>query len=180
MKETKGRLVAHPGRLAIVISRFNEMITKNLLYGALDTLNRYGIQESQIQVVWVPGAFEIPLIASQLALKKEFEAIICLGAVIKGATPHFDYVCSQTAAGIAQVSSHYQLPVIFGLLTTHTIEQAIERSGTKAGNKGAEAAQVALEMIDILEQLKINTDVSPLPCVTHLNSASERGLQTKV
>jgi 6,7-dimethyl-8-ribityllumazine synthase len=180
MKETKGRLVAHAGRLAIVVSRFNELITKNLLHGALDILTRYGMQEQQIHIVWVPGAFEIPLIANKLALKKEFEAIICLGAVIRGATPHFDYVCNQVASGISHVSSTHQIPVIFGILTTNTIEQAIERAGTKAGNKGAEAAQTALEMIDIIDQLKIEIEPSPLPYVTHINSASERGLQTKV
>ena len=180
MNEIKGRLVANEGGLAIVVSRFNEMITKNLLHGALDILTRYGVQNDQIDIVWVPGAFEIPFIANQLALKKEFEAIICLGAVIQGATPHFDYVCSQVASGVSQVALTHQLPVIFGVLTTHTIEQAVERAGTKSGNKGAEAAQAALEMINIVNRLNAPKDVSPLPYVTHINSASERGLQTKV
>lgn len=180
MKDIKGRLTGIDGQIAIIVSRFNELITKNLLSGALDILHRSGIEDSQIQIVWVPGAFEIPLIANQLALKNTYKAIICLGAVIQGATPHFDFVCSQAAAGISQVALNHHLPVIFGILTTNTIEQAIERSGTKAGNKGSEAAQTAIEMISIMQQINEPVDVSPLPYVTHINSASERGLQTKV
>jgi len=180
MKEIKGRLVAPQGHLAIVVARFNDMITKNLLQGCLDTLQRYGVHDNQIQVIWVPGAFEIPLIAQQLAAKKEFKAIICLGAVIRGSTPHFDYVAGQAASGIAKISLDYQLPVVFGVLTTDTIEQAIERAGTKAGNKGSDAAQTALDMMNLIEQLQNKEEAFPLPYVTHLHSPSERGLQTKV
>lgn len=154
MKEYKGRLIAHPVKIAIVISKFNEMITKSLLQGALDGLDRFGIPSEQITIAWTPGAYEIPLIAKQLASTNHYDAIICLGAVIRGATPHFDYVAGHAASGIAQVGMEANLPVIFGVLTTDTIEQAIERAGTKAGNKGYDAALAAIEMIDLMRQLK--------------------------
>ncbi len=153
MKEYKGQYKASPGAIAIVVSRFNELITKSLLEGSLDCLKRFGYDQSAITVVWTPGAFEIPLVAKQLSNSGQFKAIICLGAVIQGDTPHFDHICAQTASGIASVALSASIPVIFGVLTTHTIEQAIERSGTKAGNKGFEAALNAIEMIDLLSKL---------------------------
>jgi 6,7-dimethyl-8-ribityllumazine synthase len=155
MKETKGLLRYSQGSIAIVVARFNELITKSLLEGALDFLERSGMPSDQIHVVWVPGAFEIPLIAKQLAASKQFDAIICLGAIIRGATAHFDYVAGQAAAGVAKIALESDLPVIFGVLTTDTIEQAIERAGTKAGNKGSEAAAAALEMMNLIDQLSL-------------------------
>ena len=154
MQEYKGRLIAEHIRIGIVISRFNELITKSLLQGALEGLERYGIPHNTISVVWVPGAFEIPLAAKQMALTGRYDSVICLGAVIRGATPHFDYVAGQVASGIAQVSLEVNLPVIFGVLTTDTIEQALERAGTKSGNKGLDAVQTAIEMVNVLRQLK--------------------------
>ena len=158
MKEIIGRLVAQESksemRFAIVVSRFNELITKSLLEGATDCLLRLGIKDSAITVVKVPGAFEIPLVAQEMAQTKNYDAVICLGAVIKGATPHFEYVASSCTSSIAQIALNQKIPVIFGVLTTDTIEQAIERAGTKAGNKGYEAAQTAVEMVDILRQLR--------------------------
>ncbi len=161
MKEYKGRLIAHQIRIGIVVAHFNELVTKSLLNGALEGLQRYGIPESHITVAWVPGSYEIPLVAKQLALTGQVDAVVCLGAVIRGATAHFDYVAGQTASGIAHVSLETNLPIIFGVLTTDTIEQAIERAGTKAGNKGFEAVQAAIEMIDLLRQIKgENTSLS--------------------
>ena len=154
MKEYKGRLIASQKRIGIVVARFNELITKSLLEGALEGLERFGMPQSNITVAWAPGSFEIPLIAKQLAQTGQVDAVICLGAIIRGATAHFDYVASQTASRIAHIALETNLPIIFGVLTTDTIEQAIERAGTKAGNKGFESAQTALEMIDLLEQLK--------------------------
>lgn len=154
MKEYKGKLTNSNVRIGIVVARFNEMITHSLLQGAIDTLERHGIPSQSISIAWVPGAFEIPLIAKQMAHSGQFDAIICLGAVIRGATPHFDYVAGQTASGVAALSLETNLPIIFGVLTTDTIEQAIERAGTKAGNKGGDAALTALEMIDLLKQLQ--------------------------
>ncbi|WP_079989484.1 6,7-dimethyl-8-ribityllumazine synthase [Candidatus Protochlamydia phocaeensis] len=154
MKEYKGKLTTAQPRIGIVIARFNEMITKSLLEGALDSLERFSVPNQAITVAWVPGAFEIPLAAQQLAHSGQYDAIICLGAVIRGATPHFDYVAGQVSSGIARLSLDLQLPIIFGVLTTDTIEQAIERAGTKAGNKGAEAAQTAIEMIDLIKQIQ--------------------------
>lgn len=163
MVEFKGRLIAsNHVRIGIVIARFNELITKSLLQGALDALERYGINKDSIDIAWVPGAYEIPLIAKQMALTNNYEAIICLGAVIRGATPHFDYVAGQAASGIAQVSLETNLPVIFGVLTTDTIEQALERAGTKAGNKGFDAAQTAIEMIDVLHQVNEHSSQSSI------------------
>jgi len=140
-------------RFAIVVSRFNVFITQKLLEGALDVLRRHFVKEEQIYVTWVPGAFEIPLVAKKLAETKKFDAVICLGAIIRGATPHFEYVAAEASKGVAQVMLETGVPVIFGILTTDTIEQAIERAGTKAGNKGAEAAFAALEMVNLLKVL---------------------------
>ena len=140
-------------KIAIVLSRFNDAIGKNLLDGAIDGLKRHGVSEDAVTLVKVPGAFEIPLAASRLAESKEYSAVICLGAVIRGATGHYEYVAGQMASGIAQVSLSTGIPVVFGVLTTDTIEQAVERAGTKAGNKGTDAALTALEMIDLLKQI---------------------------
>ncbi len=140
-------------RLAIVVSRFNQFITERLLEGALDTLQRQGVDLDQVTVVRCPGAFEMPLVARTLARSGRYDAIICLGAVIRGATSHFEYVAGSAAQGLARTMLDTEVPVIFGLLTTDTIEQAIERAGTKAGNKGAEAALTALEMIDLMRKL---------------------------
>lgn len=139
--------------LAIVVSRFNVFITQKLLEGAIDVLRRHQVSEENIYIAWVPGAFEIPLVAKKLAGSKRFDAVICLGAIIRGATPHFDYVAAEASKGIAQVMLETEVPVIFGILTTDTIEQAIERAGTKAGNKGAEAAFTALEVANLLRKI---------------------------
>jgi 6,7-dimethyl-8-ribityllumazine synthase len=153
MPTYEGRLDATGLRIALLASRFNETITKSLLEGALSALRRHGLDDASITVAWVPGAFELPMTAKRLADSGEFDAIVCLGAVIRGATSHYDYVCSQAAAGIARVALDTGVPVIFGVLTTETIEQAIERSGTKAGNKGFDSAVAAIEMADLLRQL---------------------------
>lgn len=153
-KEYKGHLIANKMSLALVVARFNDLITKSLLSGALEALERYAIPEEKITLAWVPGSFEIPLVAQQLALTKKYDAIICLGAVIRGSTPHFEYVASQVSSGLAQLSLQHQLPFIFGILTTDTLEQAIERAGTKGGNKGFEAVQSAIEMVDLLRQIR--------------------------
>lgn len=154
MKEYKGKLQAKNVKIGIVVARFNEMITRQLLQGALDALDRFDVPTDSITVTWVPGAYEIPLAAKYMALSGSYDAIICLGAVIRGATPHFDYVAGEAASGIARVSSETNLPVIFGVLTTDTIEQALERAGTKCGNKGYDAALTAIEMIDLIRQLR--------------------------
>ncbi|CEO25672.1 MAG: 6,7-dimethyl-8-ribityllumazine synthase [Paeniclostridium sordellii] len=148
----EGKLVAEGLKIGIVVGRFNEFIVSKLLGGALDGLKRHGVDENNIDVAWVPGAFEIPLIAKKMAKNEKYDAIICLGAVIKGSTPHFDYVCAEVSKGIASVSLSSEKPVIFGVLTTDTIEQAIERAGTKAGNKGYDAAVTAIEMANLLKQ----------------------------
>ena len=153
MPTYEGRLDATGLRIAVLASRFNETITKSLLEGALSALRRHGLDDASITVAWVPGAFELPMTAKRLAESGEYDAIVCLGAVIRGATTHYDYVCSQAAAGIARVSLDTGVPVIFGVLTTENIEQAIERSGTKAGNKGFDSAVAAIEMADLLRQL---------------------------
>ncbi len=145
----EGRLIGQSGRFAIVVSRFNELIGKQLLAGALDALRRHGVEDERIAVAWVPGSFEIPLVAKRLA-GRGFDAVICLGAVIRGATSHYDHVAGGVAAGIAAVSLETGIPVIFGVLTTDTIEQAIERAGTKAGNKGFDAAVTAIETVNVL------------------------------
>jgi len=153
LKNIEGDLIAKGKNFAVVVSRFNDFITKKLLEGCLDTLIRHGVKDEDIEVVWVPGAFEIPVIAKRIALKKKFDAIICLGTVIRGATPHFDYVASEVSKGVAQVSLESGLPVIFGVVTAETIEQAIERAGTKDGNKGKDAAMNAIEMANLLAKL---------------------------
>jgi 6,7-dimethyl-8-ribityllumazine synthase len=153
MPTYEGRLDATGLRIALLASRFNETITKSLLEGALSALRRHGLDDASITIAWVPGAFELPMTAKRLADSGEFDAIVCLGAVIRGATTHYDYVCGQAAAGIARVALDTGVPVIFGVLTTENIEQAIERSGTKAGNKGFDAAVAAIEMADLLRQL---------------------------
>lgn len=153
MKIIEGKLVSNNARVAIVAARFNEFIVSKLVSGALDTLLRHEVAEDNISVAWVPGAFEIPLIAKRLAESKKYDAVICLGAVIRGSTSHYDYVCSEVSKGIAQASMQSGVPVMFGVLTTDNIEQAIERAGTKAGNKGSDCALGALEMIDLLQNI---------------------------
>lgn len=150
----EGNLVGTGLKIAIVAGRFNEFITGRLVEGALDTLRRHGVNEEDIAVAKVPGAFEIPLAAQQLAASGKYDAVITLGAVIRGATAHFDYVCAEAAKGVAKASADTGVPVMFGVITTDTIEQAIERAGTKAGNKGAESATAAIEMANLLRQLK--------------------------
>lgn len=151
MKIYEGNLVAQNLKVGIVVGRFNEFIVSKLLGGAIDGLKRHGMTEEDIEIAWVPGAFEIPLVAKKMANTKKYDAVICLGAVIKGSTPHFDYVCAEASKGIASVSLNTEIPVIFGVLTTDTIEQAIERAGTKAGNKGYDAAMTAIEMANLLK-----------------------------
>lgn len=153
MKMYEGKLVAEGLKFGIIVGRFNEFIGGKLLTGALDGLKRHGVEEDDIEIAWVPGAFEIPLTAKKMAKSKKYDAVICLGAVIRGATPHFDYVSNEVSKGIASVSLETEIPVIFGVLTTDTIEQAIERAGTKAGNKGYDAAVAAIEMANLLRQL---------------------------
>lgn len=153
MNTYEGNLVANDIKIGIVVARFNEFITSKLLSGALDNLKRENVNEKDIEIAWVPGAFEIPLIAKKLANTQKYDAIITLGAVIKGSTPHFDYVCSEVSKGVAQISLQSELPVIFGVLTTNNIEEAIERAGTKAGNKGADAAFSAIEMINLIKEI---------------------------
>lgn len=149
----EGTYVARDASFAIVVSRFNSFITEKLLQGAIDALTRHEADMDRVTVAWCPGSFEIPLVSKKLAESGAYDAIICLGAVIRGATPHFDLVASQVGRGVAQVSMETGVPVIFGVLTTDTIEQAIERAGTKSGNKGAEAAVSAIEMVNLLRQL---------------------------
>ncbi len=153
IKTFEGNLVADGLKFGIVLSRFNEFITGKLLTGALDSLQRHGVEKENIEIVWVPGAFEIPLAAQKMAKSQKYDAVICLGAVIRGNTPHFDYVCAEVSKGIANVSLATGLPVIFGVLTTESIEQAIERAGTKAGNKGSDAAVSAIEMANLLRKI---------------------------
>jgi 6,7-dimethyl-8-ribityllumazine synthase len=150
----EGKLVGENIKVAIVAGRFNEFITGKLVSGAMDALVRHGVDEESIDIVWVPGAFEIPLIAQKAAAGDRYDAVICLGAVIRGATPHFDYVCAEVSKGVAQVSLKTEKPVIFGIVTTDSIEQAIERAGTKSGNKGFEAGVTAIEMINLLRNFK--------------------------
>ncbi|MCG1013313.1 6,7-dimethyl-8-ribityllumazine synthase [Tepidanaerobacter sp. GT38] len=152
-KIIQAKLTAENLRFGIVVSRFNEFITKKLLEGALDCLVRHGAQDEAIEVYWVPGSFEIPLTAKIIAESGRFDAVICLGAVIRGATPHFDYVAAEVSKGIALVSLETKVPTIFGVLTTDTIEQAVERAGTKAGNKGWDAALTAIEMANLKKLL---------------------------
>jgi 6,7-dimethyl-8-ribityllumazine synthase len=153
MKILEGRIDASGLKVAIIVSRFNEFITNKLLGGALDCLKRNNAKEEDITVIWVPGSFEIPPVAKKIAESEKYDSIICLGAVIRGATPHFDYVAAEVSKGVAQISLGSKMPVIFGVLTTDTIEQAIERAGTKSGNKGFDAALSAIEMANIYKQI---------------------------
>ena len=154
MKFYEGKLVSKDIKIGIVAGRFNEFIVSKLLGGALDGLKRHGVDENNIEIAWVPGAFELPLIAKKMAQNDKYDAVICLGAVIKGSTPHFDYVCAEASKGIASVSLSTEKPVIFGVLTTDTIEQAIERAGTKAGNKGYDCAVGAIEMVNLIRKIE--------------------------
>lgn len=154
MKTFEGKVVSQGIKIGIVAGRFNEFITSKLLSGALDGLVRHDVQEDDIHIAWAPGAFEIPLIASKMAHSGKYDAVICLGAVIRGATNHYDYVCSEVAKGIAATSLESGVPVLFGILTTENIEQAIERAGTKAGNKGYDSALSAIEMVNLLRELE--------------------------
>jgi 6,7-dimethyl-8-ribityllumazine synthase len=153
MKTSEGQLIIRDERIAIIAARFNESIVDNLINGALDALKRHGAGDNQLQLVRVPGAYELPLAAQRLAKSRQADGIVALGAVIRGATPHFDYVCSECASGLSRVSLEYDVPIGFGVLTCDTIEQALERAGTKAGNKGADAAMAVVEMIGLLQQL---------------------------
>ena len=153
MRTFEGKFDGRDVKIAIVAGRFNEFITSKLVGGALGVLKRNDVSEESIDIAWVPGAFEIPLIAKKLANTQKYDAIITLGAVIKGSTPHFDYVCAEVSKGVAQISLQSELPVIFGVLTTNNIEEAIERAGTKAGNKGADAAFSAIEMINLIKEI---------------------------
>ncbi len=155
MKTYEGNLFSEKIKVGIVVSRFNEFITSKLLSGALDCLKRHNVEENDVETAWVPGAFEIPLIASKMAKSGKYDAVICLGAVIRGSTSHYDYVCSEVSKGIAQVSLSSGIPVMFGILTTDNIEQAIERAGTKAGNKGFDCAQGAIEMVNLIRSMEI-------------------------
>jgi 6,7-dimethyl-8-ribityllumazine synthase len=155
IRTINGDLVARDLRFAIVASRFNEYIVDSLIRGAVDALLRHGAGEKQIEVIRVPGAFDLPFVVRKVAASKRFDAVVALGAVIRGATPHFDYVAGQCAAGLARAADETGVPVAFGVLTTETIEQAIERAGTKAGNKGADAALCALELANLLKRLDV-------------------------
>ena len=154
MRVLEGKVVAQGIRVGIVAARFNEFITSKLVGGALDGLKRHDVKEEDIDVAWVPGAFESPLIASKMAKSKKYDAVICVGAVIRGSTSHYDYVCSEVSKGIANVSLNSDIPVMFGVLTTDNIEQAIERAGSKAGNKGYECATGAIEMVNLIRALE--------------------------
>lgn len=154
MKNIEGTFVAPQGKFALVVGRFNSFVVESLVEGAIDALTRHGVNKDDITIIRAPGAFELPLVAQKIAQRDEFAAIIALGAVIRGGTPHFEYVAGECTKGLAQVSLSYDVPVSFGVLTVDSIEQAIERSGTKAGNKGAEAALSALEMVSLLAQLE--------------------------
>ena len=154
MQIIEGNLHIKSAKIAIVAARFNSLITKQLIEGAKDGLLRHGVEEDDITLAWVPGAYEVPLLAKVLADSQKYDAIICLGAVIRGSTPHFDFVANEAAKGIAHVSMATNLPIVFGILTTDSIEQAIERAGTKAGNKGFDAAMTAIEMINVINMVK--------------------------
>ena len=156
MKVLEGNLVAEGLKIGIVAARFNEFIVSKLIGGAEDALKRHGVREEDIELAWVPGSFEIPLIAQKMANSKKYDAVICLGAVIKGSTSHYDYVCAEVSKGIATVSLNSNIPVMFGVLTTDSIEQAIERAGTKAGNKGFDVAVSAIEMCNVIKTLENN------------------------
>ena len=153
MNILEGKVVAEGMKVGIVVARFNEFITSKLLSGAIDGLVRHDVKEDDVDVAWVPGAFEIPLVASKMAKSRKYDAVICLGAVIRGSTSHYDYVCNEVSKGIATVSLSSGLPVLFGVLTTDNIEQAIERAGTKAGNKGYDVAVSAIEMVNLFKNM---------------------------
>ena len=159
MVKYEGKLVNKDAKYGIVVARFNEFINSKLLEGALDVLKRHGIAQEQIDIAWVPGAFEIPLIAQKMADQEKYDSIICLGTVIRGSTSHYDYVCSEVSKGIAHVSLNTGIPVMFGVLTTENIEQAIERAGTKAGNKGFEVATGAIEMVNLINEISIKGNI---------------------
>ncbi len=152
-KVIQGTMNATGKKIGIVVSRFNEFITSKLIEGAVDTLVRHGVKEEQIEIVWVPGAFEIPAVSRKLVKKKKYDALICLGSVIRGDTPHFDYIAAEVSKGVASVGFESEIPVVFGVLTTDNIEQAIERAGSKAGNKGADAATAAIELMSLYQQI---------------------------
>ncbi len=154
MKIFEGKFVSKDIKIGVVAARFNEFITSKLLSGALDGLKRHEVSENDIDIAWVPGAFEIPLIASKMAKSGKYDAVICLGAVIRGNTTHYDYVCSEVSKGIANISLNSDIPVMFGVLTTENIEQAIERAGTKAGNKGFDCAISAIEMVNLIREIE--------------------------
>ncbi|MDR1952275.1 MAG: 6,7-dimethyl-8-ribityllumazine synthase [Elusimicrobiota bacterium] len=154
MKVISGQLNGQGKKIVLLVSRFNEFITQKLIGGAEDMLKRHGVKDDDISVVWTPGAFEIPAAAKKLSDSGKFDAIICLGCVIRGATPHFEYVSAEAAKGIAAIGMNSKIPIIFGILTTENIEQAIERAGTKSGNRGADAALTAIEMIDLYSQIQ--------------------------
>ncbi len=153
MNIIEGKLISREAKIGIIVSRFNEFIGSKLLSGAIDCLKRHDIEDDNITVAWVPGAFEIPLIAKKMAMTGKYDAVICLGAVIRGSTSHYDYVCAEVSKGIASASLETGIPVMFGVLTTDTIEQAIERAGTKAGNKGYDCAASAIEMINVIKNI---------------------------
>ncbi len=154
MNILEGNLISKEAKIGIVVSRFNEFITGKLLSGAVDTLLRHGVSDENISVAWVPGAFEIPLISKKMAETGKYDAVICLGAIIRGSTSHYELVCNEAAKGVAQVSLETGVPVLFGIITTENIEQAIERAGSKAGNKGSECAEGAIEMINLCKRIK--------------------------
>ena len=154
MNILEGKVVAEGMKVGIVVARFNEFITSKLLSGAIDGLVRHDVKEDDVDVAWVPGAFEIPLVASKRAKSRKYDAVICLGAVIRGSTSHYDYVCNEVSKGVAAVSMENDIPVMFGVITTENIEQAIERSGSKAGNKGYECALGAIEMVNLIRKIK--------------------------
>ncbi len=153
-KVIEGNLIAKAKRFGIIASRFNDFMTKELVNGCIDTLIRHGADEKDLAVAWVPGAFEIPSVAQKMAGMKKYDALICLGTVIRGATPHFDYIAAEVSKGVSKVAQDTGIPVIFGVITADTIEQAVERAGTKDGNKGRDAAQSAIEMVNLFSQLK--------------------------
>lgn len=154
MKVYEGKLVSKEAKIAIVCGRFNELVTSKLLGGALNGLKRHNVPDENIEIAWCPGAFEIPLTAKKLAMSGRYDAVICLGAVIRGATSHYDYVCAEVSKGIAHIGLETGIPVMFGILTTDSIEQALERAGTKAGNKGFDCAEGAIEMINLIKEIK--------------------------
>ncbi len=154
VKVVKGQLVAVGKRFGIVGARFNELVTEKLIDGAVDTLLRHGVKEGEVEVVWAPGSFEIPSVAQKMAKSRKYNAVICLGAIIRGTTPHFEYISSEVAKGIAKISLDTGIPVIFGVITTDNLEQALERAGVKSGNKGRDAALSAIEMVNLFEEME--------------------------